>query len=43
MPENEVARLYEQALAELGIGARIRGFLGILALRAVRKRLREAR
>ena len=41
VPVNEVARLYENALAELGVGARIRSFLGIFAIRSVRKMLRE--
>ena len=43
VPVNEVARLYEDARAELEIGARIRGFLGIFALRNVRKMLRQRR
>ena len=38
---NEVAQLYENARAELEVGARIRGFLGIFALRNVRKMLRQ--
>jgi hypothetical protein len=38
---NEVARLYEDARAELEAGARIRNFLGIFALRNVRKTLRQ--
>jgi hypothetical protein len=38
---NEVARLYEDARAELEAGARIRNFLGIFALRNVRKTLLE--
>jgi len=41
VPVNEVARLYEDARAELEAGARIRSFLGIFALRNVRKTLRE--
>lgn len=39
VPVSEVARLYEDAHAELEIGARIRGFLGIFALRNARKAL----
>ena len=38
---NEVARLYEDARAELEAGARVRSFLGIFALRKVRNTLRE--
>jgi hypothetical protein len=41
VPVNEVAQLYEDARAELEVGARIRGFLGIFALRNVRKMLRQ--
>jgi len=41
VPVNEVARLYEDARAELETGARIRNFLGIFALRKVRKTLLE--
>jgi hypothetical protein len=41
VPVNEVARLYEDARAELEAGARIRNFLGIFALRKVRKTLLE--
>ena len=41
VPVNEVARLYEDARAELEAGARIRSFLGIFALRNVRKMLRQ--
>ena len=41
VPVDEVARLYENARAELESGARIRGFLGIFALRKVRKTLRQ--
>ena len=41
VPVNEVARLYEDARAELEAGARIRSFLGIFAFRNVRKTLRE--
>ena len=40
---NEVAQLYEIARAELEIGARIRSFLGIFAIRNVRKMLRQRR
>jgi hypothetical protein len=43
VPVNEVAQLYEDAHAELEVGARIRSFLGIFALRNVRKTLRERR
>ena len=43
VPVNEVARLYEDARAKLEVGARIRSFLGIFALRNVRKTLRERR
>jgi hypothetical protein len=41
VPVNEVARLYEDARAKLETGARIRTFLGIFALRNVRKTLRR--
>jgi len=41
VPVNEVAQLYEDARAELEAGARIRNFLGIFALRKVRKTLLE--
>jgi hypothetical protein len=41
VPVSEVARLYEDARAELEVGARIRGFLGIFAIRKVRKMLRQ--
>ena len=41
VPVNEVARLYEDARAELEAGARIKSFIGIFALRKVRKRLLE--
>ena len=41
VPAGEVARLYESAHAELEAGARIKAFLGILALRKVRKILRQ--
>jgi hypothetical protein len=41
VPVDEVARLYEDARAELAVGARIRTFLGIFAFRNVRKVLRQ--
>jgi hypothetical protein len=41
VPVNEVARLYEDARAELEAGARIRSFIGIFALRNVRKILHQ--
>jgi len=41
VPLNEVARLYEDARARLEVGARIKGFLGIFAIRNVRKMLRQ--
>lgn len=41
MPLNEVVRLYEDARARLEVGARIKGFLGIFAIRNVRKMLRQ--
>jgi uncharacterized protein DUF3562 len=41
VPVNEIARLYEDARAELEAGARIRSFIGIFALRKVRKTLLE--
>jgi hypothetical protein len=41
VPVAEVARLYEDARAQLEVGARIRGFLGIFAIRNVRKVLRR--
>ncbi len=40
-PIDEVAHLYEDELAELGIGARITSFLPIFALRNVRETLRK--
>lgn len=43
VPVNEVAQLYEDARTRLEVGARIRGFLGIFALRNVRKILRQRR
>ena len=41
VPAAEVAQLYEHARAELEVGARIKSFLGIFALRRVRKILRQ--
>ena len=41
IPVNEVARLYEDARARLAVGARISSFIGIFALRHVRKALRQ--
>jgi hypothetical protein len=41
LPIDEVAQLYEDAHAELEVGARIKGFLGIFALRNVRTVLRQ--
>jgi hypothetical protein len=41
VPLNEVVRLYEDARARLEVGARIKGFLGIFAIRNVRKMLRQ--
>jgi hypothetical protein len=41
VPVNEVAQLYEDAHAELESGARVRSFLGIFALRKVRKMLHQ--
>jgi Protein of unknown function (DUF3562) len=38
---NEVAQLYEDARTKLEVGARIKGFLGIFAIRNVRKMLRQ--
>ena len=43
VPIDEVARLYDDAHTELESGARIRGFLGIFALRNVRRVLRQRR
>lgn len=40
-PIDEVAHLYEEELAELGIGARITSFLPIFAIRNVREALRK--
>ena len=41
VPVDEVAQLYDDARAELEAGARIRGFLGIFAIRNVRRVLRQ--
>ena len=41
VPVDEVAQLYEDAHAELEAGARIKSFLGIFALRNVRRTLLE--
>lgn len=41
VPVDEVAQLYENARAELEAGARIKGFLGIFAMRNVRRLLRQ--
>ena len=41
VPVDEVAQLYEDARAKLEVGARIRSFLGIFAIRNVRKMLRQ--
>ena len=41
VPVNQVARLYEDVHAELAAGARIRRFIGIFALRKVRRTLLE--
>lgn len=41
VPVDEVAQLYEDTHAELEAGAHIRSFLGIFALRNVRKTLRQ--
>lgn len=43
VPVDEVAQLYEDARTQLEVGARIRGFLGIFAIRNVRKVLRQRR
>jgi Protein of unknown function (DUF3562) len=40
-PVSEVAQLYETARAKLEVGARIKSFVGIFALRNVRKALRQ--
>jgi hypothetical protein len=41
VPLGEVAQLYDDARARLEVGARVRGFLGIFAIRNVRKMLRQ--
>ena len=41
VPVDEVAQLYDEARAELEVGARIKGFLGIFAIGNVRKLLRQ--
>lgn len=41
LPIDEVAVLYEDELAELGIGARITSFLPIFAIRNVQEALRK--
>ncbi len=41
VPVAEVAQLYDDARAELEVGARIGGFLGIFAIRNVRRALRQ--
>jgi hypothetical protein len=41
VPVDEVAQLYEDARTQLEVGARIRSFLGIFAIRNVRKVLRQ--
>jgi hypothetical protein len=41
VPVNEVAQLYEDERAELGVGARITTFLPIFAFRNVREMLRR--
>ncbi len=43
VPVAEVARLYEEKRAALGMGARITGFLAILTVRNVREALRRRR
>jgi hypothetical protein len=43
MPIDEVAQLYEDKRAALQVGARITGFLSILATRSVRESLRQRR
>ena len=40
-PVSEVAQLYETARAELEVGARIKSFVGIFAIRNVRRALRQ--
>ena len=41
VPVDEVAKLYDDARAELEAGARIKGFIGIFAIRNVRRLLRQ--
>lgn len=41
VPVDEVAQLYDNARAELEAGARIKGFIGIFAIRNVRRLLRQ--
>jgi hypothetical protein len=41
VPVSEVAQLYQDARAKLEVGARVRTFLGIFAIRNVRKLLRQ--
>jgi hypothetical protein len=41
VPVSEVTQLYEDARAKLEVGARVRTFLGIFAIRNVRKLLRQ--
>lgn len=41
LPVDEVAQLYDNARAELEAGARIKGFIGIFAIRNVRRLLRQ--
>ena len=41
VPVDEVAQLYVEVRAELAAGARITSFLGIFAIRNVRKVLRQ--
>jgi len=39
----DVARLYENELAKLEVGARLKGFIPIIAIRNVREVLRQRR
>jgi hypothetical protein len=41
MPIDSVIRLYESELAKLEVGARVRGFLPIFAIKKVRAMLRQ--
>jgi Protein of unknown function (DUF3562) len=41
VPVDEVAQLYDSARAELEADARIKGFIGIFAIRNVRRLLRQ--